>query len=80
MARYFLNLHERGTVLVDEDGVDRPGLEAARTEALRTVRAIMSSDVNEGHLCLSGSVEVMDDAGQTVATVPFKDAIMITGV
>jgi hypothetical protein len=80
MARYFLNLHERGTVLVDEEGVDRPGLESARTEALRTVRAIMSADVNEGHLCLSGAVEVTDDAGQTVATVPFKDAIMITGV
>jgi hypothetical protein len=34
MARYHFHLHECGTVIPDEEGLEKPGLESVRQEAL----------------------------------------------
>ena len=80
MNRYFFNLRECGQVVVDEEGVDRHDLAAARVEALAAARSIMCAEVAEGRLCLSCSIEVFDASGTKVLTIPFRDALAISGL
>lgn len=80
MARYYFNLEECGQVVPDEEGIERDNLEAVRAEALRSAREVMCAELNEGRLCLSCHIEVRDETGATVLTLPFKDAVTISGL
>ena len=80
MARYFFDLHECGTVATDEEGVERDGMAAVRTAALQAAREVMCAEVAEGQLCLSCNIEVRDETGATVLTLPFKEAVVVSGM
>jgi hypothetical protein len=80
MARYHFHLHECGTVITDDEGLDKPDLESVRFEALMSAGEIMSNEVKKGKLCLSCHIEVEDEAGQVVLTLPFKEAVQVSGV
>ena len=80
MALYFFHLHECGTATLDHDGLDRNSLEDVRAEALRAAREVMCAEVAEGKLCLACYIEVHDEAGGVVMTVPFKEAVAVTGI
>jgi hypothetical protein len=43
-------------------------------------REIMSNEVKNGKLCLSCHIEVEDEAGQVVLTLPFKEAVQVSGL
>jgi hypothetical protein len=40
----------------------------------------MCAEVTEGKLCLACYIEVHDETGDVVMTVPFKEAVTVTGV
>ena len=80
MHRLFFHLHEGGAVVVDEEGAEVPSLVEARLIALREARSIMSADVAAGKLCLSCHICVEDAQGTTLLTVPFSDALEISGL
>ena len=80
MPRYFLNLNESGERLEDKDGVERANVDEVRATALAAAREIMCEEVCVGRLCLSGHIDVTDQAGVTVLTLPFRDAVAITGM
>ena len=80
MARYHFHLHECGSVISDEEGLDKPDLESVRHEALMSAREIMSNEVKIGKLCLGCHIEVEDEAGQVVLTLPFKEAVQVSGL
>ncbi len=80
MPRYFFRLIECGDVLDDPDGTDLPDLDAARHQATLEARSIMKAEIDEGQLCLACHIEVDDEAGQLIATVPFKEAIQLSGI
>jgi hypothetical protein len=80
MARYHLNLHECGTVYLDEEGMEFPNVEAVRAQAIKEARSIMAAEVREGQLCLSCHIEVEDDCGQVIFKLAFKDALAVTGL
>jgi hypothetical protein len=70
--------------LVEERVEDREGLfledaEAARREAIRSARDILCAELRKGHLSLSGEIEVADQYGQPILTVPFREAVRIDG-
>jgi hypothetical protein len=72
MARYHFHLHECGTVIPDEEGLERPDLESVRQEALVSARELVANELRQGKVCLSCHIEVQDEAGQGVLTLPFK--------
>ena len=78
--RYFYDLHECGVFFRDEEGAERDSISDARDDALRAARDIMRAEVSEGRLCLSCKIEVKDAAGTVVLTVPFREAITVTGL
>lgn len=80
MQRYFFHLHECGRVTVDEEGAVLPTLEDVRARAIHQARAIMCAEVQEGRLCLSCNIEVVDPQGALAVNVPFTEAISISGI
>ncbi len=79
MPLYRLNLNECGVVIHDVEGIERPDLAGARDAAIAGARDIMAAELGEGRLCLSCHIEIEDAAGVIVLTVPFRDAVSVTG-
>lgn len=80
MTRYYFDLHECGNVTSDVEGIELASLSHVHRDALAGAREIMCAELAEGRLCMSCHIEVHDDTGSTVLTMPFKDAVTITGL
>ena len=80
MQRYFFDLHECGTHVEDEEGRELVDIVDARRSAIAEAREVMSHEVREGRLCLSCRIDVRDEVGTLVLTLPFREALAVTGV
>ena len=60
--------------------MDHPDIGSVRLSAIQAARDIMAAEVKAGQLCLSCHIEVFDAEGLQVLTLPFKDAIGVTGL
>jgi hypothetical protein len=78
MPRFFFHIHD-DAVVIDEDGIDLADAEAARAAATAGARALMCDQMKAGRLTLHHRIEVVDEAGATVLTLPFGDAVTIEG-
>lgn len=63
--------------LIDEEGIDMTDAAAARVAAVAGARGMMSEQVKTGHLSLHHRIEVVDEGGGAVLTLPFADAVEI---
>lgn len=79
MALYYLHLNECGDVTHDLEGTERAGLAEIRVAALRGARGIMREELARGRLYLTCQIDVADAMVAIVLTVPFSDAVTITG-
>jgi len=79
MPQYFF--HTRGGPVEAEDfeGMELGDEAAAYAEALRGARSIIAGAVLEGRLSLAERIEVVDEAGRPVLTLPFADAVQGRG-
>ncbi len=77
MTIFRLHIHCDDCVAVDDDGLDRPDVEAAKEEALKGIRSILCEELMHGKLDLRGHIEVADETGAVVETVRFEDAVQI---
>lgn len=80
MPRLYLDLHECGTVIPDEEGSNFSSLDEARTTAVTAARALMADEVMRGNLCVGCCIEMRDERGATVASIRFRDVLTITGL
>lgn len=76
MPRYFFHVYDE-LVLRDEDGIEFSGEEAARDAALAGVRALICDQVKAGRLNLNYRIEVEDESGGALFTLPFAEAVTI---
>ena len=76
MSLYFFHIKEGDEVLHDEEGVDHPDLEAARAEAIESIRQIVGDAVMFGSpLRLDREMHVADDAGDTLLKLTFREVV-----
>lgn len=80
VARYYFHLHECGTIIPDEDGVEIEDPADIREHALREARGVMAAEVVQGTLCLGCCLEIYDENKRLVLTLPFKDAVILAGI
>lgn len=80
MGRYFFHLHECGTLISDEEGMDFTDLDGARENAIAAARDVMSAEVKAGKLCLGCRIEVKDQSGAILLILPFREALMLRGL
>ncbi len=73
MPRFFMNIRRGGAQIPDLEGDELPDVEAARREALETVRDMMQlphvyGDMREWH---RDAFVITDESGAVVLVVPF---------
>ena len=76
MPRYFFNVYD-DVIAHDDEGLELPNIAAARLNAMRGARDLIAEQVRHGYFVLSHWIEVLDEAGETVLTLPFREAVDI---
>lgn len=79
MPRFFFHIVDGAGVAADEDGLDLRDLAAARDVALEGARDILAAEVKSGKIDLSWRIDVVDQGGAVVLTLPFSDAVLVAG-
>lgn len=77
MARYFMHLRDGTEQILDPEGLEFPTIEALRKAVLASARDLMTGDVREGVIDLRFRIDVEDESGDLVYTLPFKHAVNI---
>jgi hypothetical protein len=77
MALYFLRLRDGNTLLPDDgEGKEFAGLDEVRSDAIESARQILSAAVLNGTAAsLNQHIEVVDERGKTILTVPVGRAV-----
>jgi len=78
MQRFYFHLYN-DIVAMDEEGIELPDLETAKAAAIINIRDLLIDDVKAGRVPLQHRIEIADDAGTILATVPFGDAVAVEG-
>ena len=75
MPRYYFHVHDGDSLDQDRSGADLANIHEARTEAVKVACDLchLLDDLPPGALN-NMVIEVADDTGQTVLTVPFRVA------
>ncbi|HUE78067.1 MAG TPA: hypothetical protein VMN38_00345 [Sphingomicrobium sp.] len=77
MARYFMHLRDGTEQILDPEGLEFPTVEALRKAVLVSARDLMTGDVREGVIDLRFRIDVEDESGVIIYTLPFKHAVNI---
>jgi hypothetical protein len=72
---FFLDILIGSRVLEDTDGQDFPDLDAAITEAVASARDLVAYGIMQNKDLSARSFLIRDGKDETVATVPFRDAL-----
>ena len=76
MPRYFFHVYD-DVIAHDEEGAELPNLAAARLNALKGARDLISDQVRRGYFVLSHWIDVVDEQGEKVLTLTFGEAVDI---
>jgi hypothetical protein len=80
MPFYHLHLSNASIEATDQEGIEVNDLAEARRRAVEGIRAFLGHELMKGTLDLRGRIDIANDTGSVVATVPFADAIVIKGL
>jgi hypothetical protein len=72
-----MHLRDGTDQILDPEGIEYSSVDAMRKAALGAARDLMTGDIREGVIDLRFRIDVEDDAGQIVYTMPFKHAVSI---
>jgi hypothetical protein len=75
MPLYFFNVRCGSDTVVDLEGTDLQDIDLAYREAIEDARQLMSNAILEGRDISSRYIEIRDQAGELLLTVPFLQAI-----
>ena len=77
VSRYFFHVYS-DTVALDDEGQELPSLSIARDAAVRAAREFAADEIAErGHLSLRHRIEVEDENGRPLFTLPFSAAFKV---
>ena len=77
MARYFMHLRDGTEQLLDPEGLEYASLDAVRKAVLIAARDLMMGDIREGVIDFRFRIDVEDEAGEIIYSLPFKHAVNI---
>jgi hypothetical protein len=75
MVRYFIDLHDAGGVLCDEEGAEYGHLEEALDEAKASARDVVRHHLDNQLSLNDVCVEVRDEQGRTVAALTVAEVM-----
>jgi hypothetical protein len=77
VARYFMHLRDGTEQILDPEGLEFPSVDAVRKATLIAARDLMTGDIRTGVIDFRFRIDVEDEAGEIIYTLPFKHAINI---
>jgi hypothetical protein len=80
MARYFLHIYNSHGEAEDDEGLEAHSLAEAREVAVKGIRSLLAAEAANGEINFKGRIEISNEAGQALLSVPFADAIDIKGL
>ena len=79
MPRFYFHVID-DLVALDEEGVELPNLQAVESQAVLGAQELIAEEVRvRGRVPLHHRIEVTDERGEVVMTVPFKDVVKLEG-
>ena len=75
MPRYFFHIRSADGLLEDPEGSELTDLAAAHVEARATVRDLLAELILAERVLDGQCVELTDDTGRMIASLPFRSAI-----
>lgn len=79
MPRYFFHVREGSDLNRDGEGQDFADVEAARREAIASVREIMGEKLLHGGALNHRSIEIADETGHVVDVINTRDVLLKNG-
>jgi len=79
MPRYFFHVREGRELNRDGEGQDFPDVEAARKEAVNSVREILGEKILHGGALNHRSIEIADETGHVVDVISSRDVLLKNG-
>jgi hypothetical protein len=72
--QYYFHIRRDGQTIIDDDaeGTEFSDTQAARSEAVSSIREILAEAVTSGEDSREGEMIVKDQSGETVLTLPFS--------
>ncbi|WP_380070842.1 DUF6894 family protein [Dankookia sp. GCM10030260] len=75
MPRFFFHSRTDTALAEDPEGAEFPTLEAARTEAIASLRQLTADALRQNLPARNHHIDICDAAGRLLATVSAQDAI-----
>ncbi|MBM1169882.1 DUF6894 family protein [Microvirga arabica] len=76
MPRYYRHIRQSDRLIEDPEGIERPNLDAARTEALNGIRDLLAEAIKQGKDdLLDDAIVIADETGRELMTIPFIEAL-----
>jgi hypothetical protein len=75
MGRFYFHLKDGDDLTLDEEGSELPGIDAARKEALRTAREMLSEAIKQGAEKVWEALVIADASGRTIEVLPLAAAL-----
>jgi hypothetical protein len=72
-----MHLRDGTEQLLDPEGLEFASVDAARKATLVAARDLMTGDIREGVIDFRFRIDLEDDRGEIVYTLPFKHAVSI---
>ena len=79
MPLYYFHVREGSTLNRDEEGQDLPNAEAARREAISSVREILGEKLLHGGSLNGRTIEIADETGHVVDEISSRDVLFRKG-
>jgi hypothetical protein len=79
MPHLRLNVYNGHGPTLDPEGAEFVDVEAARRAGVAGIRSFLSAEVLDGELNLDGHLEIVDDGGTILASIPFSEAVKVIG-
>jgi hypothetical protein len=74
MSMYYFHIRDGDKFEVDPDGTELPDIDAAHAEALKVAHELLREVANLGQKAV---IEIADEHGRTVLTMPLSDALRL---
>jgi len=78
MPRYFFHLCNGTGLIEDEEGQELTDESSAREIAIKEARNLMSEEMRQGELNVASFIEVQNERGEYLFTLPFEEAFRVT--
>ena len=77
MPFYYFHIRNGSGFTRDEEGQELADTNAAMDVAVRSVRSLLSAEIEDGRIDLRGRLEVTDLQDQPLFALPFEDAVVV---